>query len=113
MLNQQKARTIGFALGALFFSLSEFVEAQTAKIPRVGFLSAFSSAANPDRVEAFRRGLAELGYSDGRNVTIEYRWGDGKFDRLPGLAADLLEAANQIGLTIPPSVLTHADRLIK
>jgi putative ABC transport system substrate-binding protein len=64
-------------------------EAQPAgKIARIGILRAGSP---PDPyVEAFRQGLRELGYVEGRNISIEYRWTDGKDERLPGLAADLV-----------------------
>jgi putative ABC transport system substrate-binding protein len=62
---------------------------QPGKIPRIGFLLPYSPG--PDaRVEAFRQGLRELGYVEGQNITLEYRWADGKFERLPDLAADLV-----------------------
>jgi putative tryptophan/tyrosine transport system substrate-binding protein len=57
--------------------------------PVIGFLSARAPAPNGDLVAAFRRGLNETGYVDGRNVEIEFRWADGQYDRLPALAADL------------------------
>jgi putative ABC transport system substrate-binding protein len=58
------------------------------KVPKVAYLSA-SSPINA-MVEAFRQGLRELGYVEGRNILIEYRWAEGRFDRLPGLAAELV-----------------------
>ncbi len=64
--------------------------AQQSAIPIVGFLSARSSAATVDNVAAFRRGLTEQGYNEGQNVTVEYRWAEGHFDRLAELAADLI-----------------------
>jgi putative ABC transport system substrate-binding protein len=58
--------------------------------PVVGFLGARSAEESASVVNAFRRGLAEVGYSDDRNVTVDYRWAEGRFDRLPELAAELV-----------------------
>jgi putative ABC transport system substrate-binding protein len=63
---------------------------QPAKIPRIGFLGAASASANSARIEAFRQGLRELGYVEGKNIVVEYRYADGKSDRLPALAAELI-----------------------
>src|SRR5512132_2999539 len=64
-------------------------EAQpTVKMPRVGFLAAGSG---PDAyLDVFRQGLRELGYVEGRSIAIEYRWGEGRYERLPKLAAELV-----------------------
>jgi putative ABC transport system substrate-binding protein len=62
---------------------------QPKKVPRIGFLLAPSRSALSERVDAFRQGLRELGYIEGQNIVIEYRYAEGKFDRLPDLAADL------------------------
>ena len=65
-------------------------EAQPAgKIHRIGFLSP-SSSADPSILDAFREGLREFGYVEGRNIAIASRWAEGKYDRLPGLAAQLV-----------------------
>ena len=66
------------------------VEAQQAgKVPRIGYLS-LNAVANPHLREAFRQGLRDLGYVEGRNVVIEYRDAEGKYERLPALAAELV-----------------------
>jgi putative ABC transport system substrate-binding protein len=64
--------------------------AQQPKVPVVGWLSGRNSETDANVLPAFRRGLNRQGYIEGRNVTIEYRWSDTQFDRLPALAADLV-----------------------
>jgi putative ABC transport system substrate-binding protein len=102
-------------------------EAQQAKkIPRIGFLSTFSPSDNPLWHEGFRQGLRELGYIQGENISIEYRWAEGKEERLPALAADLVRlnvdlilvettpaslAAKQATTTIPIVMTIVADPL--
>jgi putative ABC transport system substrate-binding protein len=64
--------------------------AQQPALPVIGFLDSTSPAALGPFVGDFRKGLAEVGFVEGRNVRIEFRWADGQYDRLPGLAAELV-----------------------
>src|SRR5262245_34918316 len=65
--------------------------AQKAPVPLIGFMSSRSSAESAYLVAAFRKGLNEQGYIEGRNVAIEFRWANGRYDQLPALAADLIK----------------------
>jgi putative tryptophan/tyrosine transport system substrate-binding protein len=77
---------------------------QPTKIPRIGFLGGGSASANAGRIEAFRQGLRELGYVEGKNVVIEHRWADGKLDRLPALASELVRLKVDIIVSAGPTV---------
>ena len=86
-----KKNLFRLTLFGLLFALCVPVSAQQPKkIPRIGFLASTSLSATLARVEAFRQGLHELGYVEGKNIVIEYRYAEGKNDRLPALAADLV-----------------------
>ena len=87
-----KAKILVYALPALIFATNHFAEAQQAKkVPRIGWLLFGSpSSANTARNEVFRQGLRDLGYIEGQNLIIEYRYAEGKVDRLPDLAAELV-----------------------
>ena len=80
-------RRIVLALGATALSapLASFAQQQTAKVARIGFLGAESASVSASRVEALRAGLRDLGYVESKNIVIEFRWADGKYDRLPDL----------------------------
>ena len=81
---------------------------QPTKIPRIGYLSGTSPSAIVARTEAFRQGLRELGYVEGKNIVIEYRAAEGKLDRLPALAAELVRLKVDIIVTTGPSVTRAA-----
>jgi putative tryptophan/tyrosine transport system substrate-binding protein len=77
--------------------------AQQAAIPVIGFLASFSREPLREPLAAFHRGLNEVGYVEGRNVTIEYRWGEGNYERLPTMAAELVRRqVSVIVATAPP-----------
>jgi putative ABC transport system substrate-binding protein len=91
-------------------ALSISAEAQQPeKIPRIGFLTATSLSAVAARTETFRQGLRELGYVDGKDIVIEYRYAEGKSDRLPALAAELVRLKVAVIVTSGASV-THAAK---
>jgi putative ABC transport system substrate-binding protein len=102
-------KVIRLALSAVLFALCFPAEAQQPTNPRIGFLSASSAAALSSRIEAFRQGLRELGYVEGKNIVIEWRSAEGKLDRLPALAAELVRLKVDIIVTAGP-VLTHAAK---
>ena len=64
--------------------------AQQSAMPVIGYLGSGSATASASNVAAFRLGLSESGWVEGQNVTIEFRWAEDQYDRLPGLAADLV-----------------------
>ena len=68
------------------------VRAQQAKTPLIGFLSSRSPNESEALVAAFRQGLAETGYAEGQNVHLAFRWAEGRYDRLPELAAELVKS---------------------
>jgi putative tryptophan/tyrosine transport system substrate-binding protein len=74
--------------GAVVWPLS--VRAQSPEIPTVGFLNGESPKSNARNVAGFLQGLKEANYVVGQNVAIEYRWAEGQYDRLPRMAADLV-----------------------
>jgi putative tryptophan/tyrosine transport system substrate-binding protein len=81
----------GLTFGALLFAVCTSAEAQQpTKIPRVGHVLAASPSAVPARMEAFRQGLHELGYVEGKNIVIEWRSAEGKLESLPALLAEIV-----------------------
>src|SRR4030095_7735748 len=84
-------KILNWLLATFLLTTVSIAEAQQPpKIPRIGFLAAVSHANNSVRFEAFRLGLRELGDVEGKNIVIEWRYAEGKLDRLPALAAELV-----------------------
>ncbi len=109
---------------ALFITLPASQAQQPGRMYRIGYLSATTPSAQAGSVEAFRQGLRDHGYVEGTNLVIEYRWAEGKYDQLPGLAADLVRlkvdlivthgtpgslAAKQATATIPIVMTVSGD----
>jgi putative ABC transport system substrate-binding protein len=102
------AKVSGFALCALLFALCVSAAAQQPKnVPRLGFLSPGDAASESTRIHAIRLSLRKLGYAEGQNIAFEYRYAEGKLDRLPELAAEL------IGLKVDIIVTTGGAPVIR
>jgi len=124
--NSRKVKVIGAVVSALVLAFSSPAGAQRPKvIPQIGFLSGGFPSARQN-ADAFRRGLSDLGYVEGKNIGIVYRYGEGNVDRLPQLAAELVRlnvgvilaggtvaalAAKQATKTIPIVFVNVADPL--
>ena len=122
-----RSKILYLALGALLFPLCASAEAQQPKkVSRIGFLSSGSVSGYASRVNAMREGLRDHGYVEGKDMVIEYRWADEKYDRLPNLAAELVglkvdliithgtprsRAAKQATTTIPIVMAAIGDAL--
>jgi len=106
MNNRRRLIIVVFAslLGVPLASLGQ----QPAKVARIGFLEASTPSAIAARVEAFRQGLRDLGYVEGKNVVIEYRYAEGNFDRLPALAAELVRLNVNVIVTGGPTAIPAA-----
>ena len=114
---------VALGLGALATPLAAFAQ-QKGKVWRIGFFGPGSAAANQHRIEALKAGLRDLGYVEGKNIAIEFRWADGNYERLSGLAAELVRlkvdvivthgtpgilAVKQATATIPIVMATVSD----
>ena len=121
-------RRIGLAvILTVILILAPLAEAQSARqVWRIGYLGTSSPALEPNLVNAFRQGLREFGHIEGQDIVIEYRWAEGKYDRFPELAAELVRlkvdviltagtpgalAAKQATRTIPIVMAVVADAL--
>jgi len=114
------------ALSAWSLLAVALAAAQSPSMPRIGFLSVASMPSMAQRVDAFREGLRELGYVEGRNIAIDFKWADGRNERLPRLAAELIgqkvalvlvhgvaatEAARKVSMSVPIVCFACGDLL--
>jgi putative tryptophan/tyrosine transport system substrate-binding protein len=101
----RKAGVLCILFVVVVLAVAVIAEAQQPKkIPRIGFLSSLSPSVVSDRIEAFRHGLRELGYVEGKNIDIEWRYAEGKTERLPNLAAELVRLKVDVIVTGGPAV---------
>ena len=111
LIAQDSALSRGHAMKTLIYLLlviammvlGGVVQAQPAKVPRIGFLGTASPSAASTRIEALRQGLRELGYVDGKNIVIEQRYAEEKLDRLNELAAELVLLNVKLIVTVGPA----------
>src|SRR3989338_8046149 len=112
-------------LTTALLSIAPFAEAQQPKkVPRIGFLWGSTPDAEKDRLAAFQQGLRDLGYVEGKNILVEYRYAEGKLDRSPSLVAELVQlkvdvivvtflpgtrAAKEATKTIPIVIVSFVD----
>jgi len=100
-----RANVFGLALYAMLFALCSSAHAQQPmKVHRIGYLTGSSPSAMSARIEAFRQGLRELGYVEGKNIVIDYRYAEEKLDRLPALAAEFVRVNEEVIVTGGPQV---------
>jgi putative tryptophan/tyrosine transport system substrate-binding protein len=108
-LGISKPKLVVYALCAVLFAFGTYGEAQQrGKIPRIGILVGSTAASVADRIEAFRQGLRERGYTEGQNITIEYRYAEGKLVRLSELAAELVHLKIDAIVTTGPAATRPA-----
>jgi putative tryptophan/tyrosine transport system substrate-binding protein len=106
-----KKNVMRLTLCAMLLALCVSAEAQQPKnIPRIGYLSVLSLSAMADRIEAFRQGLRELGYVEGKNIVIEWRYGEEKPDRVSELAAELVRLKVEVIVTGGNSAIQAAKK---
>jgi putative ABC transport system substrate-binding protein len=99
-----RKKLFGLALSALLFALSFSAEAQqTGKVPRIGYVGNSTPGSNVSFTGAFRQGLRDLGYVEGKNILLEYRDAEGKVDRIPSFVAELVQL--KVDVLVLPNVL--------
>lgn len=96
-------QTLGFVLSAMLFALGGSAQGQqpAGKVPRVGFLTTGFQGSIAHLLEGFKQGLREYGYVEGQNILVELRYGEGKAERLPTLAAELVRLNVDVIVAIP------------
>jgi ABC-type uncharacterized transport system substrate-binding protein len=115
----KKAGLSSILIAVVLLAVGLSAEAQQpTKVPRIGFLSGQSLSTISTRIEAFRQGLRELGYVEGKNIVIELRYAEGKLDRLPALAAELVRlkvdviVTSGLGSTRPANEATNTIPIV-
>ena len=103
-------RRLVIALGAGALAPFASFPQQQVKVWRIGFLSSASTSGYASYVEALRAGLRDLGYVEGKNIIIEFRWAEGKYERLPDLAAELVQLKIDVVVAAAPPAVQAAQK---
>src|SRR5712691_6078322 len=98
---------VALALGMLLVPLIADAQ-QAGKVARIGYLGPTSPSSSSSFLDAFRQGLRELGWVEGKNIVIEYRWAEGRSERLPDLAAELVRLKVDIIVASPTPAVAAA-----
>jgi len=109
-LRKTALASILFAGAMLAVAVTAEAQQPTKKVPRIGYLTGATADGQSARLEAFRQGLRELGYVEGKNIVIEYRYAEGKSDRLPGLATELVRLKVDAIVTAGPASTRSAKK---
>jgi len=110
-----KKKITVLALSALLLGLSVSAEAQQSKkVPRIGYVSGSGDPKTPTpQIEAFRQGLRDLGYIEGKNILVEYRYAEGKQDRYPSLVAEIMQLKVDVLVSPAPPAILAAKQATK
>src|SRR5438477_6535723 len=106
-MNRRESIIAFVTLGAMAGSIASFAQ-QQGKVWRVGFLSLYSASENAQNTAAFLKALLELGYIEGKNLVVEWRFADGSFERLPNLAADLVQLRVDVIVAVASAAISAA-----
>jgi putative ABC transport system substrate-binding protein len=96
---QRRKLLLALAGTALAAPLAPFAQQQPARVARIGVLGVTTAAGYARQVEALRQGFRDLGYAEGKNLVLEFRWADGRYDRLAGLADELIRLKPDVIVT--------------
>jgi putative ABC transport system substrate-binding protein len=108
-MNRRESIIAVVALGAAAGPIASFAQ-QQGKVWRVGFLTLRPASENSQYTDAFLKGMRELGYVEGKNLVVEWRFADGKFERLPGLAAELVQLKVDVIVAVASPAIGAAQK---
>src|SRR5207248_1115682 len=109
-MNNRRKLLVALSAGALAAPLACFAQHQRPKVARIGLLEASSASSSANLRETLIRGLRELGYMEGKNIIIEERWAEGNYERLSGLAAELVQMKMDVIVAGSPPTAPAAQR---